>query len=280
MGQELQDNLDAAVTNASEALWSSEATSFSALAALDERSRTALSDARATLEATIASEAQYAARMTRNAWDAASSATSALAAGTRALFSEVTASLSLLDVREANDVRDVRDEIGDCYARAVETATQLTTDESTRRQDHVALTKKNLAETQNAIAAAQAAIADARAADLERNLVEAREAYANDAVAEGRAARAAARALVEAEGRERRVADEDYAEQLRSLIAETKGQLQAAAEALVEQARRDCRDKVEAEAGSRDALARGLRLEAEERQRALAQKDGRRFSNR
>ena len=79
--------------------------------------RTALSDARATLEATIASEAQYAARMTRNAWDAASSATSALAAGTRALFSEVTSSLSLLDVREANDVRDVRDEIGDCYAR-------------------------------------------------------------------------------------------------------------------------------------------------------------------
>ena len=69
-------------------------------------------------------------------------------------------------MREANDVRDVRDEIGDCYARAVETATQLTTDESTRRQDHVALTKKNLAETQNAIAAAQAAIADARAADL------------------------------------------------------------------------------------------------------------------
>merc|ERR1719506_2248743 len=134
----------------------------------------ALSDARATLEATISSEAQYAARMTRNAWDAASSATSALAAGTRALFSEVTSSVSLLDVREANDVRDVRDEITDCYARAVETATQLTTDESTRRQDHVALTKKNLSETQNAIAAAQAAIADARAADLERNLVEAR----------------------------------------------------------------------------------------------------------
>ena len=52
----------------------------------------------------------------------------------------------------------------------------------------------------------------------------------------------------------------------------TKGQLQAAAEALVEQARRDCRDKVEAEAGSRDALARGLRLEAEERQR-LTKKD-------
>ena len=272
--QQLQDNLDEAVANASQALWSSEASSFSALAALDERSRTALSDARATLEATIASEAQYAARMTRNAWDAASSATSALAAGTRALFSEVTSSLSLLDVREANDVRDVRDEITDCYARAVETATQLTTDESTRRQDHVALTKKNLSETQNAIAAAQAAIADARAADLERNLVEAREAYANDAVAEGRAARAAARALVEAEGRERRVADEDYAEQLRELIAETKGQLQAAAEALVEQARRDANDKVEAEAGSRDALARGLRLEAEERQRALARRTG------
>ena len=83
MGRQLQDNLDDAVRNASEALFSSEATSFSALAALDERSRTALSDARATLEATIASEAQYAARMTRNAWDAASSATSALAAGTR-----------------------------------------------------------------------------------------------------------------------------------------------------------------------------------------------------
>ena len=107
-----------------------------------------------------------------------------------------------------------------------------------------ALTKRNLSETQNAIAAAQAAIADARAADLERNLVEAREAYANDAVAEGRAARAAARALVEAEGRERRVADEDYAEQLRELIAETKGQLQAAAEALVEQARRDARPQL------------------------------------
>ena len=104
--------------------------------------------------------------------------------------------------------------------------------------------------------------------------MEAREAYANDAVAEGRAARAAARALVEAEGRERRVADEDYAEQLRSLIEETKGQLQAAAEALVEQARRDANDKVEKEAGSRDALARGLRLEAEERQRALARRTG------
>ena len=64
MGRQLQDNLDAAVTNAAEALWSSEATSFSALAALDERSRDALSDARATLEATIASEAQYAARIT------------------------------------------------------------------------------------------------------------------------------------------------------------------------------------------------------------------------
>ena len=97
MGRQLQDNLDDAVRNASEALWSSEATSFSALAALDERSHERLYRSRErALEATIASEAQYAARMTRNAWDAASSATSALAAGTRALFAEVTSSLSLI----------------------------------------------------------------------------------------------------------------------------------------------------------------------------------------